>query len=87
MKPERTRAIIDSFDPKPSAADAIHKIGHSYNRKRESSVGFGTKNLKLPIGNIKNGQEVILHSNEYTLSGKKAPTNNYGNDYNIDDNR
>ena len=78
----RTRINVDS------TADSINKIGNSYNRKRESNVSTGSKALKLPVGNIKNGQEVILHSNEYTLTSKdKALGRDYGNDYHVDDNR
>ena len=66
-----------------STAESINKIANSYQRKRDSNVSTGSKVLKLPSGKIKNGQEVILHSNEYTLSGKT----NAGNDYNLDDSR
>ena len=66
-----------------STAESINKIANSYQRKRDSNVSTGSKVLKLPSGKIKNGQEVILHSNEYTLSGKAHA----GNDYNLDDSR
>ena len=66
-----------------STADSINKVANLYQRKRESNVSTGSKVLKLPTGKIKNGQEVILQSNEYTLSNKVHA----GNDYNLDDSR
>ena len=66
-----------------STADSINKVANLNQRKRESNVSTGSKVLKLPTGKIKNGQEVILQSNEYTLSNKVHA----GNDYNLDDSR